>query len=65
MTFFTASTFIFDPIKITPNIRSSNKYERLHLQELCNEADHRLFNKILESQYHILEQLLLPTFPQS
>jgi len=30
-------------------------------QELCNEADHRLFNKILESQYHVLEQLLPPT----
>jgi len=29
-------------------------------QELCNEADHRLFNKILESQYHVLEQLLPP-----
>jgi len=34
-------------------------------QELCNEADHRLFNKILESQYHVLEQLLPPTLPQS
>ena len=22
-------------------------------QELCNEADHRLFNKVLESQYHV------------
>jgi len=34
-------------------------------QELCNEADHRLFNKILESQYHVMEQLLPPTLPQS
>ena len=27
-------------------------------QELCNEADHRLFNMILQSQYHVLEPLL-------
>jgi len=33
-------------------------------QELCNEADHRLFNMILESQYHVLEQLLPPVLPQ-
>jgi len=32
-------------------------------QELCNEADHRLFNMILESQYHVLEQLLPPVLP--
>ena len=29
--------------------------------ELCNEADHRLFNTILQSEYHVLEQLLPPT----
>ena len=34
-------------------------------QELCNEADHRLFNMILESQHDVLEQLLLPVLPQS
>ena len=34
-------------------------------QELCNEADHRLFNMILESQYHVLEQLLPSILPQS
>ena len=34
-------------------------------QELCNKADHLLFNKILESQYHVLEQLLPLTLPQS
>jgi len=34
-------------------------------QELCNEADHRLFNMILHSQYHVLEQLLPPALPQS
>ena len=33
-------------------------------QELCNEADHRLFNAILHSQYHVL-QLLPPPEPQS
>ena len=26
-------------------------------QELCNEADHRLFNMILQSQYHVLDRL--------
>ena len=35
------------------------------LQELCNEADHRLFNMILQSQYHVLEQLLPAVLPQS
>ena len=34
-------------------------------QELCNEADHRLFNMILQSQYHVLEPLLPPVLPQS
>ena len=34
-------------------------------QELCDEADHRLFNMILQSQYHVLEQLLPPVLPQS
>jgi len=34
-------------------------------QELCNEADHRLFNMILQSQYHVLEQLLPQILPQS
>ena len=34
-------------------------------QELCNEADHRLFNMILQSQYHVLEQLLPPVLTQS
>jgi len=34
-------------------------------QELCNEAHHRLFNMILESQYHVLEQLLPSVLPQS
>ena len=34
-------------------------------QELCNEADHRLFNMILESQNHVLEQLLPPVLAQS
>jgi len=34
-------------------------------QELCNEADHRLFSMILQSQYHVLEQLLPPVLPQS
>jgi len=27
-------------------------------EQLCNETDHRLFNTILKSQSHILEQLL-------
>jgi len=35
------------------------------IQELCNEADHRPFNKILESQYYVLELPLPPTLPQS
>ena len=30
----------------------------------CNEADHRLFNMILQSQYHVLEQLLPPVLPE-
>jgi len=34
-------------------------------QELCNEADHQLFNMILQSQYHVLEQLLPPVLRQS
>ena len=34
-------------------------------QLLCNEADHRLFNAILKSQSHVLEQLLPPAFSQS
>ena len=34
-------------------------------QELCNEANHRLFNMILHSQYHVLQQLLPPALPQS
>ena len=34
-------------------------------QELCNEADHRLFNMILQSQYHVLEPLLPPVLPQN
>ena len=34
-------------------------------EELCNEADHRLFNMILGSQYHVLEQLLPHVLPQS
>ena len=33
--------------------------------ELCNEADHRLFNIILQSEYHVLEQLLPPALPQT
>jgi len=32
---------------------------------VCYEADNLLFNKILESQYHVPEQLLPPTLPQS
>ena len=32
-------------------------------QELCNEANHRLFNAIL--QYHVLQQLLPPPQPHS
>jgi len=34
-------------------------------EELCNEADYRLFNTVLESQSHVLEQLLPPAFSQS
>jgi len=34
-------------------------------EELCNEANQRLFNTILESPCHVLEQMLPPALPQS
>ena len=34
-------------------------------EELCYEADQRLFNTILHSLFHVLQQLLPPALPQS
>jgi len=34
-------------------------------EQLCNEADHRLFNTILKSQSHVLKQLLPPALSQT
>jgi len=65
------STSATDRQKVKAFIRRSNRAgyytpdPDYQFQVLCNEADHWLFNIILHSQYHALEQLLPPTLPQS
>jgi len=57
--------YVIDQLRCTINIRSIRAGFYTSDPELCNEADHRLFNMILQAQYHALEPLLPPVLPQS